>query len=244
MKQWKHNRFEAYKTNSRDTAIRNLPPGTNGEMATVHMLTAINDDKQAVTALCNAACVALWLEAADMCKLTYACPYKADTQLSCRKASDIGLAWKQCSGPANCKRMAFIFDYYGTEVYRRALSTTHQEATTTHIMATMDIVLDVLPTEMRGGQKTCLQQQYSYCAKTHKNNILRVGWKQHHVRVNLEQGKAERRRNWKRPKEVFFNSRRNRTIEGETPVVDKVSMIARMVVCIMASVKLMLVCPS
>ena len=27
--------------------------------------------------------------------------------------------------------------------------------------------------EMRGGQKTCIQQRYSYCAKTRKNNILR-----------------------------------------------------------------------
>jgi hypothetical protein len=49
--------------------------------------------------------------------------------------------------------MAFIFDYYGTEVYRRALSTTHQEATTRHIMTTMSIQMDVLPSEMRGGQK-------------------------------------------------------------------------------------------
>ena len=154
------------------------------------MLEAINLDKQQVTSFCNEGCVALWLEAASVCQLTYACPYKQGTQLSCQRPSDIGLAWKQCSGPANCKRMAFIFDYYGAEVYRRALSTSHQETTTKHIMNSMDIEMDVLPSEMRGGQKTCIQQQYSYCAKPRKNNILRVGWNKHHVRVNLEQGKA------------------------------------------------------
>jgi hypothetical protein len=133
------------------------------------------------------------------------------------------VAWKQCAGPENRKRIAFIFDYYGSEVYRRALSTTHQEATTKHIMETMSIIMDVLPTEMRGGQKTCVQQQYSYCAKTHKNNILRVGWNKNHVRVNLEQGKARTNKNWKRPKEVFFNSCMNPSRPGET-VVDKVSI--------------------
>jgi hypothetical protein len=220
--QWKHNRFDAYKQNTTDTAIRNLPPGTNGEMATLKMLKAINDDKQSVTALCSASCVALWLEAADVCHLTYVCPYKPNTRLLCRRPGDIGTAWKQCSGPANCKRMAFIFDYYGTEVHWRALSTTHQEATTKHIMATMNIVMDVQPAEMSGGQKTCVQQQYSCCAKNRKNNILRAGWHQHHVRVNLEQGKAGRKPNWKRPKEVFFNSRRDPG-NAEATLVEKVS---------------------
>jgi hypothetical protein len=205
--QWKHNRFDVYKQNNNDTAIRNLPPGTNGETATVEMLNTINSDKQQVTTLCNQGCVAMWLEAAEVCKLTHACPYKVNTHLSCRKPGDIGLAWKQNSGPANCKRMAFIFDCYGTAVHRRAACATHQETTTKHIMATMGIAMDVLPAEMRGGQKTCVQQQCSYCAKNTKNNILRAGWNNHHVRVNLEQGNTRTKKNWKRPKEVFFNSR-------------------------------------
>jgi hypothetical protein len=222
IRRWKHNRFDAYKPNNRETAIRNLPPGTNGETATVQMLSAINLDKMHVTTICNQRCVALWLDAADVCKLTYACPYKPNTRLSCRKPGDIGLAWKQCSGPANCKRMAFIFDYYGTEVYRRALSTTRQEATTKHIMETLGVVMDVLPGDMRGGQKTCIQQQHSYCAKNRKNNILRVGWQKHHVRVNLEQGAAKTKKNWKRPKEVFFNCCIDPSSPGR-PLVEKVS---------------------
>ena len=187
------------------------------------MLQTINEDKQTVTRLCNSACVAMWLDAADVCKLTFACPYKRDTQLSCRRPHDIGLAWKQCSGPDNRKRMAFIFDYYGTEVYRRALGKTHQAATSEHIMATMGVVMDVGQTEMRSGHKTCVQQQYSCSAKNGKNNILRVGWNQHHVRVNLEQGKGRTNKNWKRPKEVFFNSRRDKNVVGEMTVVEKVS---------------------
>lgn len=225
--QWKHNRFDAYKPNTNATATRNLPPGTNGDTATLQMLQTINKDKEQVTRLCNQGCVTLWLEAADVCNLTYACPYKPDTRLSCRQPREIGLAWKQCSGPANCKRMAFIFDYYGAEVYRRALSTTHQEETTKHIMASMGIAMDVRPAEMRGGQKTCIQQQYSYCAKNHKNNILRVGWKKHHVRVNREQGKTRTNRNWKRPKEVFFNTRMHPNLPGET-IVEKVSTYYRL----------------
>ncbi len=168
MQLWKHNHFEAYKKNTHDTATRNLPPGINGEAATLQMLKAITLDKQQVTTLCNQNCVTLWLDAANVCNLTYVCPYKPNTFLPCRTPSDIGLAWKQCSDPANCKRMAFIFDYYGTEVYRRGLSTTHQDVTTNHIMTTIGIVMDVPPAAMRGGQKTCIEQQYSYCAKTLK----------------------------------------------------------------------------
>ncbi len=49
VQQWKHNRFDAYKPNTNDPAIRNLPPGTNGDAATVQMLQAINNDKEEVT---------------------------------------------------------------------------------------------------------------------------------------------------------------------------------------------------
>ena len=190
----------------------------------MEMLRTIKADKVTVTALCNTACVAMWLDAAEVCNLTFACKYKKDTQLSCRRPSDIGLAWKQCWGPANRKRMAFIFDYYGTEVYRRALSITHQEATNKHIMATMGIVMDVVPAETRSGHKTCVEQQYSNSARIGKNNILRAGCKEHHVRVNLEQGKGRTNKNWKWPKEAFFNSRRDPAVMGATPVVQKVNM--------------------
>jgi hypothetical protein len=191
----------------------------NGETATMQMLAVINADKQHVTTLCNQRSIALWLEAADVCNLTYACPYRPNTRLSCSKPGDIGMAWKQCSGPANCKRIAFIFDYFGSKIYPRALGTTHQAATTKHIMATMGITMDVQPGEMREGQKTCVDQMYSYAAKNAKNNILRTGWKQHHVRVNIEQGKARTKKNWKRPKEVFFNNHSNPNTAGETTVV-------------------------
>ena len=175
----------------------------------------------------------MWLAAANICNLTYRCPYNPNKRLTCHKISDIGLAWKQCSGPDNCKRMAFIFDYYGSEVYQRALSTTHQEATTKQIMTTMGIVMDVSPAEMRSGHKTCIQKQYSYCSKNTKNNILRPGWYKNHVRVNREQGKARPNKNWKRPKEVFFNSGLAVDDTGDT-VVEMVRTIATMtcwVVC-------------
>jgi hypothetical protein len=122
------------------------------------MLGAINLDKQEVRRLCDQECVALWLDAAKVCNLTYACPYKPNTRLSCRKSSEIGLAWKQCAGPTNCKRMAFIFDYYSAEIYWRAHGTTHQEATTRHITESLGIVMDVQPADMRGGQKTCIKK--------------------------------------------------------------------------------------
>ncbi len=67
MQLWKHNRFEAYKKKTHDTATRNLPPGINGEAATLQMLKAITLDKQQVTTLCNQNCVTLWLDAANVC---------------------------------------------------------------------------------------------------------------------------------------------------------------------------------
>jgi hypothetical protein len=130
-----------------------------------------------VTTICNQRCVALWLDAADVCKLTYACPHKPNTRLSCRKPGDIGLAWKQCSGPANCKRMAFIFDYYGTEVCRRALSTTHQEATTKHIVETLGVVMDVLPGDMRGVRKHAFNSSTVAAPKTGKTTFCVWGGK-------------------------------------------------------------------
>jgi hypothetical protein len=207
--QWKSNRFEAYKPNTRETAIRNLPPGTHGEAAATRMLKAIEREKEKVIKLCNQDCDELFLDAAEVCNLTYIDKYD-DTRVPCRKASHIGLAWKQCAGPENCKRMAFIFDYFGTVVYKRAFNTTHCQRTTTHVMKQMNIVMDVDPAEVRGGQRSCVEQQYSCSAKNRKNNILRGGGRKHHVRVSLQQDKATKtNKNWKRPKEVFFIERIN-----------------------------------
>jgi hypothetical protein len=221
---WKHNRFEAYKVNTADTASRSLPPGTNGAAATLLMLHTINNDKKRVTELCGQQCVQLWLEAAKLCGLTYECTSTPGRHLVCRKPRDIGLAWKQNSGPLNCKRIAFIFDFYGTEIYRRAFSTTHQEATTRYVMATLGIAMDVPPAAMCRGQKTCVQQQYSATSHIRKNNILRVGRNNHDVRVSLEQGSEGTNKNWKRPKEVFFNIRSDPTSNQKSRLVEKVSV--------------------
>jgi hypothetical protein len=224
---WKHNRFETYKKNNRDTAIRNLTAGTNGEAATMQMLQIINRNKDEVTKFCHDSCVAMWLDAADVCNLTYLDPYRTNTRLSCRQPSDIKRAWQQCAGPDNCKRMAFIFDYYGSAIYSRALNKTHQAITTDNLLATMGIQFDVRPDEMQGGQKTCVEQQHSYTAKNAKNNILRGGGGKHKVRVNLERGKGARiNPNWKRPKQVFFISRMNSNVAGEK-VVEEASTTKR-----------------
>jgi hypothetical protein len=224
---WKHNRFETYKKNNRDTAIRNLTAGTNGEAATMQMLQTINRNKDEVTKFCHDSCVAMWLDAADVCNLTYLDPYRTNTRLSCRQPSDIKRAWQQCAGPDNCKRMAFIFDYYGSAIYSRALNKTHQAITTDNLLATMGIQFDVRPDEMQGGQKTCVEQQHSYTAKNAKNNILRGGGGKHKVRVNLERGKGARiNPNWKRPKQVFFISRMNSNVAGEK-VVEEASTTKR-----------------
>jgi hypothetical protein len=210
--------------NTVHTAARSLPPGRDGVAATLQMLNEINADRQCVNKLCGMACVKLWLEAAVICNLTYVCKYTPGRHQSCTSTGNIGLAWKQDSGPTNCKRMAFIFDYYGSEVYKRAVNGTHQDITAKNILAQLGIQIDEPSAEMRGGQKNCVQQQYSAASKTKKNNILRVGTKSHQVRVNREQGKHfSTKVNWKRPKEVFFNS----TNDPGTPsrkIVTKVSV--------------------
>jgi hypothetical protein len=194
------------------------------------MLKDINSDKQEVNKICHQSCVTMWLAAAEVCQLTYACPYNPDKRLLCRRPADIGLAWKQCSDPDNCKRIAFIFNYYASELYERALGGTHQNIITNHIMKTLGIEMDVQPTEMRGGQMTCIQQQYSICAKNMKNNILRAGGNKHNVRVNLEQGKARTNKNLKRPKEVFYNWRKDLDIQGGRSV-ERVSTNRNVIVC-------------
>jgi hypothetical protein len=227
IQQWKHNRFETYKKNNRDTAIHNLTAGTNGEAATMQMLQTINSNKEEVTKFCYDSCVSMWLDAADVCNLTYLDPFRTNTRLSCRQPIDIKRAWQQCAGPENCKWMAFIFDYCGTVIYPRALNKTQQAVTTDNLLATMGIEFDVRPNEMQGGQKTCVEQQHSYTAKNTKNNILRGGGDKHKTRVNLERGKgATNNKNRKRPKQVFFISRMNTNLTGEK-VVEEVSRTKR-----------------
>jgi hypothetical protein len=204
---WKHDRFDAYTPNTVHTAARSLPPGRDGLAASIEMLKEINTDRQSVNERCGMACVQLWLEAATICNLTYECKYTPGRHQSCELTSDIGVAWKQDSGATNCKRMAFIFDYYGIEVYKRAVNATHQDVTAKTVLAQLGIQINEPSADMRGGQKNCVQQQYSAAAKTKKNNILRVGTKAHKVRVNREQGKhSSTKPNWKRPKDVFFNT--------------------------------------
>ena len=121
----------------------------------------------------------------------------------CRKLSDITLAWNECAGPVNCKRIAFIFDYYGSVVHQRALSTMLQTtATASEVLRTMGIVFDV--ENLKGGSKNCVGQQFSSCSKDHKFNLFRGGCGKHRVRVNLGLGKQQTQKNWKRSKHIFF----------------------------------------
>jgi hypothetical protein len=190
IKRWKYNRFESYKVNTLETATWSLPQGEITCAATRDMLKDIIQDKKQIATLTGIQCGRIWLEAAELCELTYACPSTPGRRLACAKLGEIGLAWKQDAGPLNCKRIAFIFDYYGTEVYQRALSTTHQETTCYQIMDSLNIVMDVTQSDMPGGQKTCMQQQYSATSNIRKNNILCMGVNKHHVRVNREMGNA------------------------------------------------------
>ena len=187
-----------------DTARLSLPPGVNGATATMEMLKTIDEDKQNVDHLCGLECMNLWLEAAAVCEMTFACPYTPGRRLPCRKVSDIGLAWLQDTGPHMCKQMAFVFDFYGTVVYRRAWASTHQEVTYSVVMEKLGVQMDVLPSEMTGGQKTCGEKMYSCTANVRKNNILRLGQLQHHSRVSVAQGETRNSMSWRRPKYVFF----------------------------------------
>ena len=219
LKKWNYDRFETYKKNDTAVAKRSLRPGTNGETASKAMLKIIKADKQQVSTLCNQRCVAMWLEAAEICELTLACRFNPTQRLLCHSARDIGEAWKQCAGPANCKKIAFIFDYYGTTVYQRAYSRTHQEVTADHIMKTMGIEMNVTAGDMRQGSKDCIQQQYSYCANNTKQNFLRAGRHKHHVSVHLgDNTTKDGTKNWKRPKKVYFNTRK----DADGTVVQKV----------------------
>ena len=210
LKIWKHNRFEAATSNTNATAMLSLPPGINGVMATSKMLKTINNDKMTVTSYFSGRCVEMWLEAAEVCQLTYKCPHNPMIRQPCRKLSDIGLAWRQCGDSVNCKRMAFIFDFFTKTLHQRALNQTHQASLTSGVMQSMGIVFDVLPADMPPGHKNCIQKLYSNWTKVQKENTLRGGRQKHNLRVNLGKGSSQTQQNWKRPKEVFF-------IQGDDP---------------------------
>jgi len=197
------------------TAMLSLPPGTNGVMATSKMLKSINDDKEAVIAYIKSRCVEMWLEAAEVCQLTYECVHNSRFRQPCRKVSDIGLAWKQCGDSMNCKRMAFIFGFYTRALYQRALNQTHQAAITNGVLKSMGIVMDVRPADMPPGNKNCVQKLYSNWTKVEKENTLRGGLFRNKVRVNLGKGSGQTNKNWKRPKQVFFIKRDDPDRPGE-----------------------------
>jgi len=176
------------------------------------MLTVINDDKEKVASICNTHLAAMWLDAAEVCNLTYKCPFDARIRQPCRKLSDITVAWNKCAGSRNAKRIAFIFDYYGSVVHQRALSTTLEKATASEVLRRMGIIFDVA--HLKGGSKNCVRQQYSYCSKNQKYNLLRGGCGRHRVSVNLGLGKQQTKKNWKRPKHIFFVYREERERPG------------------------------
>ena len=184
------------------------------------MLTRINNDQTEVDGICLRHLAAMWLDAAEVCSLTYKCPFNARIRQPCRKLSDITLAWTECAGTENCKRIAFIFDYYGSVVHQRALSTTLQTTTTSEVLRTMGIVFDVA--NMKGSSKNCVWQQFSSCNKEHKSNLLRGGIGKHGVRVNLGLGKQQQKKNWKRPKHIFFIYRKDK----ERPSIDVIEKVS------------------
>ena len=212
LKTWKHNRFDAYRPNTHAVAMRSLPPGTNGEVATEKLLTVINDDKERVASICTAHLAAMWLDAAEVCNLTYKCPFDSRVRQPCRKLSDITVAWTECAGSKNAKRIAFIFDYYGSVVHQRALGTTLQTATASEVLRRMGIIFDVA--HLKGGSKNCVRQQFSYCSQNQKYNLLRGGYQKHRVSVNLGLGNQQTKKNYKRPKHIFFVYREERERPG------------------------------
>ena len=99
-----------------------------------------------------------------------------------------------------------------------------------HFVTTVNIKMDVTPSGMRKGQKSCAEQQCSNCAKIWKHDFLRERrGMDSKVSVNKAQGKGamKRSKNWKRPETDFFIDRIQSGNEGET-IVEEVSEIWRM----------------
>ena len=146
--------------------------------------------------------------AANITGMTYRCNLTNHT-LACINTKDIRLSWMQDGGEENLQRLAWIFYYYGTELYRLGRSSlSHGEWVEQKVLWNLNVAYVHL-NDIPIGQTTCVQQLYAKKFSDLRTNILRRHTAFRHASaVKKEQPKVAGlfKKHFKRGKSTFFVS--------------------------------------
>jgi hypothetical protein len=205
--QWRWDRFDAKKVTSVDWARRNCVGNDLLSFgAQQAMQKQVIQEAKAAGLTIGSEIHQLLHDAAEITGMSYCCKLTGHT-LPCINSKDIRLSWMQDGSAENLQRLAWMFYYYGTELYRLGRSSlSHCEWVERKIMTEMNVAyvhLERIPI----GTRTCVQQLYGRNFNNVRTNIMRRGASfQHASYVKVEQPKVEGlfKKNFKRGKSTFF----------------------------------------
>jgi hypothetical protein len=122
--QWQCDCFDAKYSTSLAWASCNCVLGKECHLLSTHqaMQRQVLQDKQKATHIISGKLHKLMHDAANITMMTYCCKVIGHT-LQCINSKDIQPAWMQDKSEENMQRLAWMFYYYGTEIYRMGRST-------------------------------------------------------------------------------------------------------------------------
>jgi hypothetical protein len=208
MVEWRWDRFNVRDGTSANWAARNCT-GSDGTTPQAQRLMQhqIQQEQKHMEVEVIAEIHLLLRTAAEITGMTYKCKY-TQYVLPCIKTRDIRMAWVQDGSAENQKRLAWMFYYYGSELYKTGIAITHGDWVEQKVMKTFNISyvhMNALTTK----QSTCVQQLYSKKMNDIRSNLMRPGPTVTHTsQIKVEQPKVDGlfRKNYKREKTTFFST--------------------------------------
>jgi len=205
-KQWRPDRFDARKSTSAAWAGRKCV-GKDSNTLSSHkaMQLIVMEDKRLAGELITQELHELIRNAATITGMKY-CDRLTSHSLACVNSRDVRRSWSQDGSAANLQRLAWMFYYYGTIVYKVGCGKTHGEWVEKKVMAKLNVkYVHLMQLDIK--QATCIQQLYSQKLNAIRTNIMRRNDTFHHCSmVTCEQPKDSTiyQKHYKRPKSTFF----------------------------------------
>ena len=201
--QWRWDRFNAKKLTTVEWAAHNCIGKDVNHQA---MQKQVLQDEKRAGSIITAAIHKLLHEAAVITGMTYCCKITQHTY-PCISVKDIRLSWMQNGDQANLKRLAWMWYFYGTEIYKIGRSSlTHNEWVEQKVLSKLKVSYMHLA-NLAMEERTCVQQLYSKKFNAFRSNVIcRGSVVQHNSQVNKEQPKIKGlfKKHFKRGKSIFF----------------------------------------
>lgn len=200
--QWRWDRFNAKKVTTVTWASRNCVGADPDHLA---MQKLVMEDKRRATMIITLEQQQLLREGAAITGMTYTCKH-TNHALACINSRDIRASWIKDGSEANLKRMAWMFYFYGCEIYKNVKGVHHGVWVEQKVLDAFNVEY-VHITELDIKQRTCVEQLYSHTMNGLRTNILRRNPQfQHASLVRKEQPKVLGffKKHFKRSKTTFF----------------------------------------